>query len=119
MSIQESNHALLVADKLLHKALAWVKHFQADGCVAVDQAHEMSHRADAKQPTHIAAMTSMEPKVDQPAAIASADDFPADHWQEDLDTIIMPLSSPPYFPSPLPHLTESTILDVESTVWSP
>ncbi|KAG2065162.1 hypothetical protein BDR04DRAFT_1122052 [Suillus decipiens] len=77
---------------------------------------EMSHEANAKQPTHIAAMTPMEPEVDHPAAITSADDFPADHWQEDPDTIIMPPLSPPYFLSPPPHLTEPTILDVKSTV---
>ncbi|KAG2064253.1 hypothetical protein BDR04DRAFT_1122712 [Suillus decipiens] len=34
MSIQESNHALSVANELLCKALAWIKHFQADGWVS-------------------------------------------------------------------------------------
>ncbi|KAG2064668.1 hypothetical protein BDR04DRAFT_1122399 [Suillus decipiens] len=61
-----------------------------------------------ENPTHIAAMTPMEPKVNQPAAIASADDFPADHWQEDPDTIVMPPPFPPYFLSPLPYLTEES-----------
>ncbi|KAG2072203.1 hypothetical protein BDR04DRAFT_1153465 [Suillus decipiens] len=42
MSIQESNHALSVADKLLHKALTQIKGFQADGWVVVDQAHEIA-----------------------------------------------------------------------------
>ncbi|KAG2072204.1 hypothetical protein BDR04DRAFT_1117054 [Suillus decipiens] len=89
-----------------------------DAYVAV-AAHEdvkMSHEADAKRPTHIAAMTPTEPEVDHPVAIASADDFPADHWQKDPDAVVMPPPSPPYFLSPLPHLTEPTILDVESIV---
>ncbi|KAG2062822.1 hypothetical protein BDR04DRAFT_1164592 [Suillus decipiens] len=42
MSVQESNHALSVADELLHKALARIKGFQADGRVVVDQAHEIA-----------------------------------------------------------------------------
>ncbi|KAG2072143.1 hypothetical protein BDR04DRAFT_1117191 [Suillus decipiens] len=88
----------------------------ADVVVAAHEDVEMSHEADAEWPTHIAAMTPTEPKVNHPAAIASADDFPTDHWQEDPDTIVMPPPSPPYFPSPLPHLTEPTVLDAEFTV---
>ncbi|KAG2073667.1 hypothetical protein BDR04DRAFT_1152087 [Suillus decipiens] len=75
-----------------------------------------AHEANAEWPTHIAAMTPTEPEVDHPAAIASADDFPTDHWQEDSDAVIMPPPSPPYFPSPPPHSTKPTILDAESTV---
>ncbi|KAG2072131.1 hypothetical protein BDR04DRAFT_1153633 [Suillus decipiens] len=88
----------------------------ADVAVATHEDIEMSHEADAEWPTHIAAMTPMEPEINHPAAIASADDFPADNWQEDPDTIVVPLPSPPCFLSPLPHLTEPTILDVESMV---
>ncbi|KAG2070124.1 hypothetical protein BDR04DRAFT_1155924 [Suillus decipiens] len=88
----------------------------ADVAVAAHEDVEMSHEANAKWPTHIAAMTPMEPKVDHPAAIASADDFPADHWQEDPNTVFMPPPSPPYFLSPPPHLTEPTILDAESMI---
>ncbi|KAG2069946.1 hypothetical protein BDR04DRAFT_1118759 [Suillus decipiens] len=88
----------------------------ADVAIAAPEDIEMSHGANAKQPIHIAAMTSMEPEVDQLAVIASADDFPTDHWQEDPDTIVMPPPFPPYFPSPLSHLTKPNILDAESTV---
>ncbi|KAG2071145.1 hypothetical protein BDR04DRAFT_1154761 [Suillus decipiens] len=88
----------------------------ADVAVAAHEDVKMSHETNAKQPTHIAAMTLMEPEVDHLAAIASADDFPTDHWQEDPDTIVMPPPSPLYFPSPPPHLTKPTILDTESMV---
>ncbi|KAG2066586.1 hypothetical protein BDR04DRAFT_1160145 [Suillus decipiens] len=88
----------------------------ADVAIAAHEDVKMSHEADAKQPIHIAAMTPMEPKVDHMPAVASADDFPTDHWQEDPDSIVMPLPSPPYFSSPPPHLTKPTILDAESMV---
>ncbi|KAG2067467.1 hypothetical protein BDR04DRAFT_1159048 [Suillus decipiens] len=67
----------------------------ADVAVAAHKDVKMSHGADAKQPTHIAAMTPTEPEVNQPAAIASADDFPTNHWQKDFNTIVMPPPSPP------------------------
>ncbi|KAG1862829.1 hypothetical protein DFJ58DRAFT_725312 [Suillus subalutaceus] len=42
MSAQQSNNALLVADKSLRSHLNWIKLFQSDGRVVVDQAHEVA-----------------------------------------------------------------------------
>ncbi|KAG2063091.1 hypothetical protein BDR04DRAFT_1164258 [Suillus decipiens] len=88
----------------------------AEVAVAAHEDVEMSHEADGEQATHIAAVTSTEPEVDQPATVASADNLPANHWEEDPHTIVMLPPSPPYFPSPPPHFTEPTILNAESTV---
>ncbi|KAG2337905.1 hypothetical protein BDR05DRAFT_952269 [Suillus weaverae] len=42
MSSQQSNDALLVADASLNKDLARIKHYQADGQVVVDKAHDIA-----------------------------------------------------------------------------
>ncbi|KAG2365908.1 hypothetical protein BDR07DRAFT_1480799 [Suillus spraguei] len=87
----------------------------ADVTVAAHEDVEMSHEANEKQPANITAVTPVKPMVNQLVAVASADDFPADHWQEDPDTVVIPPPSPPSFPSPPPNLTELTILQAEST----
>ncbi|KAG2098279.1 uncharacterized protein F5147DRAFT_656158 [Suillus discolor] len=63
---------------------------------------EMDHDTDTERHTDIAMEMSVEPDdpiiVDQPGAMASADDFPADHWLENTDMPI-PIPIPPPTPA--------------------
>ncbi|KAG2091862.1 uncharacterized protein F5147DRAFT_657862 [Suillus discolor] len=83
---------------------------------------EMDHDTDAERDTDIAADMSDEPAdqimVDQPGAIASAADFPADHWLEATDDTPIPIPPPTPLVDPLPFLQTPTILesDVGATV---
>ncbi|KAG2067584.1 hypothetical protein BDR04DRAFT_1158930 [Suillus decipiens] len=72
---------------------------------------DMSHAADTKQETDVAAVTSSEP-VNQAPAIALADDFTPKHWQEPADPIsIPPPPSPPASIDPLTSWTKLFIHD--------
>ncbi|KAG1832629.1 hypothetical protein DFJ58DRAFT_847963 [Suillus subalutaceus] len=83
-----------------------------DVAVEADEDVTMSHAADTEQKTDVTVVTPSE-TVDRPAAMASAKDLPADHWQEVTDdTPILP--PPPHLllrPNPLPSSAKPTIHD--------
>ncbi|KAG2359253.1 hypothetical protein BDR07DRAFT_1378828 [Suillus spraguei] len=62
--------------------------------VVTDEDVDMSCAANIKQQTDVTAVMPSEP-INQPAAIALANDFPPEHWQEDMDPIIIPPPPPP------------------------
>ncbi|KAG2116989.1 uncharacterized protein F5147DRAFT_648607 [Suillus discolor] len=76
---------------------------------------EMDHDTDAERDTDIAADMSDEPAdqimVDQPGAIASAADFPADHWLEATDDAPIPIPPPTPPADPLSLPSTPTILE--------
>ncbi|KAG2095125.1 uncharacterized protein F5147DRAFT_778819 [Suillus discolor] len=76
---------------------------------------EMDHDTDAERDTDIAANMSDEPAdqimVDQPGAIASAADFPADHWLEATDDAPIPIPPPTPPANPLSLPSTPTILE--------
>lgn len=76
---------------------------------------EMDHDTDAKQDTDIAADMSEEPAdqimVEQPGAIASAADFPADHWLEATDDAPIPIPPSTPLADLLPLPSTPTILE--------
>ncbi|KAG1776911.1 hypothetical protein EV702DRAFT_1227857 [Suillus placidus] len=76
-----------------------------DTDVAVDQDIVMSHVADTERQTDVAAVTPSE-TVNQLTAMASTNDFPADHWPEETNNIPIP---PPPPPPPPPLAAELTV----------
>ncbi|KAG1828769.1 hypothetical protein DFJ58DRAFT_848923 [Suillus subalutaceus] len=76
-----------------------------DVAVEADEDVTMSHAADTEQKTDVAAVMPSE-TVDRPAAMASAKDFPADHWQEVTDDT--PILPPPPPPAPAAKPTTSS-----------
>ncbi|KAG1870088.1 hypothetical protein DFJ58DRAFT_722991 [Suillus subalutaceus] len=82
-----------------------------DVAVEADEDIAMSHAANTEQKTDVAAVTPSE-TIDWLAAMASAKDFPADHWQEVTDdTPILPPPPPPPAPAakPTTSLAKPTI----------
>ncbi|KAG1834618.1 hypothetical protein DFJ58DRAFT_735784 [Suillus subalutaceus] len=85
-----------------------------DVAVEADEDIAMSHAADTEQQTDVAAVTPSE-TVNRPAAMASAKDFPADHWQEVTDdTPILPPPPPP--PPPPAPAAKPTTSSAELTI---
>ncbi|KAG1862828.1 hypothetical protein DFJ58DRAFT_725311 [Suillus subalutaceus] len=76
-----------------------------DVAVEADEDVAMSHAADTEQQTDVTAVMPSE-TVDWPAAMASAKDFPADHWQEVTDKT--PIIPPPPPPAPVAKPTTSS-----------
>ncbi|KAG2075571.1 hypothetical protein BDR04DRAFT_1114741 [Suillus decipiens] len=74
---------------------------------------DMSHAANTKQETDVAAVTSSEP-VNQAPAIMSANDFTPEHWQEPADPISIP--PPPSPPASIDPPTSSTELSIHDCV---
>ncbi|KAG1776223.1 hypothetical protein EV702DRAFT_1046375 [Suillus placidus] len=77
-----------------------------DDAVAAHEDIDMSHEADNEQHIDIAAVAPKEPEVEQPAAIASAEDITAQNLQE--DTITIPPPSPALPIPPPPPVTKPT-----------
>ncbi|KAG1770165.1 hypothetical protein EV702DRAFT_1202577 [Suillus placidus] len=77
-----------------------------DDAVAAHEDIDMSHEADNEQHTDIAVVAPKEPEVEQPAAIASAEDITAQNLQE--DAIPIPPPSPALPIPPPPPATEPT-----------
>ncbi|KAG1775255.1 hypothetical protein EV702DRAFT_1236345 [Suillus placidus] len=73
-----------------------------DTDVAVDQDIVMSHVADTKRQTDVAVVTPSE-TVNQLTAMASTNDFPADHWPEETNNIPIPPPPPPLAAKPTVH----------------
>ncbi|KAG2353342.1 hypothetical protein BDR07DRAFT_1496442 [Suillus spraguei] len=84
--------------------------------VAADKDIDMSHEADTEQHTPIAVVAPSEPEVQQPAAIASADDFPPKHWQEDTDDTTIPPPTPVARSTTLPVPSSSVKLSIHECV---
>ncbi|KAG1801758.1 hypothetical protein EV424DRAFT_1545390 [Suillus variegatus] len=87
-----------------------------EASVSSDDDAEMDDGTDAEQHTDVTMEKSADPDhimVDQPIIIASADDFPADHWLETDDVPIpIPSPTPAADPLSLPSATSApTILE--------
>ncbi|KAG1807076.1 hypothetical protein EV424DRAFT_1544021 [Suillus variegatus] len=88
-----------------------------EASVSSDDDAEMDDGTDAEQHTDVTMEKSVDPDqimVDQPIVIASADDFPADHWLENTDDapILIPSPTPAADPLSLPSATSApTILE--------